>query len=142
MAKKKFEMNKGGVVKDMYFSATDVVTPVVTVSSTGDVTQALDAGKFYKFGTVDSLTLTLNAPTACADCTVPLAMYGGKFTASVDDMNIGFPTGVNLTDEDNDNISIAADHTYEFNIMDGIIYIKDVTVTIEEDVTGQEEEAN
>lgn len=142
MAKKKFEMSIGGVPKDMYFSATDVVTPVVTISSTGDVTQALDAGKFYKFGTVDSLTLTLNAPTACADGTVPLAMYGGKFTASVDDMNIGLPTGVNLTDEDNGNISIVADHTYEFNIADGIIYIKDVTVTIEEDVTGQEEEAN
>ena len=132
MAKKKFEMNIGGVLKDMYFSATDCVPPVVTVSSTGDVTQALDAGKFYKFGSVDSLALTLNAPTACADGTVPLAMYAGKFIASVDNMTISLPTGVYFTDEDKDSVSISANHTYEFNIMDGIVYIKDVTATTTE----------
>ena len=57
MAKKKFEMNIGGVAKGMYWPSSDVVTPLVTVSSTGDVTQALDADKFYKFGEVDSLAL-------------------------------------------------------------------------------------
>lgn len=36
----------------------------VTVSSTGDVTQALDAGKIYHFtGSISSLTLTLNVTT-------------------------------------------------------------------------------
>lgn len=36
----------------------------VTVSSTGDVTQALDAGKIYHFtGSISSLALTLNATT-------------------------------------------------------------------------------
>lgn len=126
MAKKKFEMNIGGVVKDMYFSATDVVTPVVTVSSTGDVTQALDAGKFYKFGSVDSLTLTLTAPTACADGTVPLAEYGGKFTASADWGGVKLAIPATVT-EFAGNDEVEAGNTYEFNIIDNVIVVKDVT---------------
>lgn len=125
MAKKKFEMNIGGVVKDMYFSATDVVTPVVTVAATGDVSQALDANKFYVFGEVDSLTLTLNAPTACADGTVPLAMYAGKFTASANWGGVGLSFPATVTEAPN-NDEVAAGKVYELSVMDNIIIVKEV----------------
>ena len=124
MAKKKFEMNIGGVVKDMYFSATDVVTPAVTVTATGDVTQALDANKFYVFGEVDSLTLTLNAPTACADGTVPLAMYAGKFTSAASAAcTLSLPATVT---EGANNPTIEAGKTYEFNIADNVLLMVEV----------------
>lgn len=126
MAKKKFEMLIGGTAKDMYFAAEDVVTPVITVSATGDVSQALVAGKFYKFGSVDSLSLTLTAPESCADGTVALAEYGGKFTASADwgGVKLAIPSTVT---EMVVNDEVEAGKTYEFSISDNVIVVKDVT---------------
>ena len=114
--KKEFEMNIGGTTKTMYWKAENVVTPVVTISTTGDVSQALDAGKFYIFsGGVDSLTLTLTAPDTCADGTVALAEYGGK---------LAIPATVS---EASGNDEVEASKTYEFSIIDNVIVVKDIT---------------
>lgn len=97
----------------------DVLT-LVTVSGTGAITQALDPNKFYKFGSISSLTLTLNAASN------GLAIYGGKFTASVDDMPITLPSGTVIPDN---VVSIESGNTYEFNILDGVCIIIDVTAS-------------
>lgn len=127
MAKKEFEMNIGGTTKPMYWKAENVVTPVVTISTTGDVSQALDAGKFYKFGSVDSLTLTLTAPESCADGTVALAEYGGKFTASADWGGVKLAIPATITEMVGNN-EVEVGKTYEFNISDNVIVVKDVTL--------------
>lgn len=93
------------------------ITTLVEVTATGDVTQALDSGKFYRFGEVDSLTLTFTAPSA------GLGMWGGKFTASASWSALGIPATI---DEAAGNDTIAGGKTYEFNVLDGIIVIKEV----------------
>jgi hypothetical protein len=93
------------------------ITTLVDVSSTGDVIQALDSGKFYRFGEVDSLTLTLTAPQA------GMGIYGGKFTASASWTALGIPASV---DEAAGNDSIEGGKTYEFNMVDNVIVIKEV----------------
>lgn len=93
------------------------ITTLVEVSSTGDVSQALDSGKFYKFGEVDSLTLTLNAAS------VGMAGYFGKFSTSASWTALSIPATV---DEAAGNDTIAASKTYEFNIVDDIIVVKEV----------------
>ncbi len=93
------------------------VTTLVTVSSTGDVTQALDSGKFYKFGSLDSLTITLTAAAA------GMAIYAGKFTASANWSALALPVTV---DEAAGNDTIASGKTYEFNIVDNVIVVKEV----------------
>lgn len=93
-------------------------TPLVVVSTTGDVTQALDSGKWYRFGTIDSLTITL---TAVASGYV--STYFGRFTASSNWTDISVPNGVTAAAS---NDTIAGGKTYEFSIVDGIIKINEV----------------
>lgn len=93
------------------------VTTLVEVQTTGDVTQALESGKFYRFGTLDSLTITLTAAAA------GLAQYGGKFTASASWSALALPVTV---DEASGNDTVASGKTYEFNILDNVIAIKEV----------------
>lgn len=100
---------------------TSIATPLVTVSGTGDVEQALDSNKFYKFGTIDSLTLTL-----VAVANGYTAEYGGKFTTS---SNWG-GTGLSVpstVDEAAGNDTIEAGKTYEFSIIDNVLVVKDIT---------------
>lgn len=93
------------------------ITTLVDVSSTGDVTQALDSGKFYRFGELDSLTMTFNSPQA------GMGIYGGKFTASALWTALGIPETV---DEAAGNDTVAAGKTYEFSMLDNVIVIKEV----------------
>ena len=99
-------------------AAKQDITTLVDVSSTGDVSQALDPYKWYRFGTVDSLTLTLVAPAQGK-----LGEYGGKFTASADWSALSVPQSV---DDAKGNDTIAAGKTYEFNIADNVIIVKEV----------------
>ncbi len=93
------------------------VTTLVEVSTTGDVSQALDSGKFYRFGTVDSLALTFNSPQA------GMGSYGGKFTASASWTALGIPATI---DEAAGNDSISAGKRYEFQLFDNVIVIKEI----------------
>ena len=96
------------------------IPKLVTISTAGAVTQALDPNKFYKFtGSLTSLTLTLNAG-------VDLCIYAGKFVAGSDDMPITLPSGVVVPDE---SVEIESGKTYEFSIMDNVCLITDVTYT-------------
>lgn len=90
---------------------------LVEVQTTGDVTQALDSGKFYRFGEVDSLTITLTAASA------GMGIYGGKFTASANWSALALPATI---DEAAGNDTIAAGKTYEFNVLDNVIVLKEV----------------
>ena len=99
-----------------YITNTD--TPLVVVSTTGDVTQALDSGKWYRFGTIDSLTLTLNA--VASGC---VGTYFGRFTASSNWTDIGVPSGVTAAAS---NDTVESGKTYEFSIIDNIIKINEV----------------
>jgi hypothetical protein len=101
-------------------TTADITTEVVTVSGTGSITQALDANKFYKFGSVSALTLTLNAAGS------GLAIYAGKFTASANNISITLPSGTSITDS---SVDIESGNTYEFSILDGVCIISDITIT-------------
>lgn len=107
-----------GAVTPLYIRSGNVVTPVVNVSSTGAVTQELQAGAFYKFGTVDSLTITLAAGNTPLDGTTPLLVYGGKFTINASSSAsslLALPASVTISTRSD---SVAVGKTYEFNIAD------------------------
>ena len=88
------------------------VVPIVTVSTTGAVTQALDPNKFYSFtGSPTSLTLTLTSGTG-------LCVYAGKFTAGTGFSGLTLPSSV----KEGDGIpTIEAGGTYEFSIVDNLL---------------------
>ena len=115
-----------GAVTPLYIRSGNVVTPVVNVSSTGAVTQELQAGAFYKFGTVDSLTITLAAGNTPLDGTTPLLVYGGKFTIDASSSSsslLAMPAVVTLSPKSD---SIAVGKTFEFNIADNVAIIIEV----------------
>lgn len=107
-----------GAVTPLYIRSGNVVTPVVNVASTGNVTQELQAGAFYKFGTVDSLTITLATGNTPLDGTTPLLVYCGKFTidaSSSASSLLVLPASVDIS-ANSDKVSVGK--TYEFNIAD------------------------
>lgn len=88
--------------------------PIVTVSTTGAVTQALDPNKFYNFtGSPTSLTLTLNSGTG-------LCIYAGKFTAGTGFSNLTLPSTVKVADG---APSVEAGGVYEFSVMDNLLLL-------------------
>lgn len=100
-------------IQDLWENKADV-TQVVTVSTTGAVTQALEPNTFYQFtGNPTSLTLTLTSGTG-------LCVYAGKFTAGTGFSNLSLPASV----KEADNIpSIEAGGTYEFSIADNLMLL-------------------
>ncbi len=95
----------------------DTTVPLVVVSGTGAVTQALDPNTFYRFGSITSLTITLNATSN------GLAIYAGRFTAATGFSNFAFPSTVK-TPEDGGKYElpeITAGHTYEFSIQENYL---------------------
>ena len=94
------------------------VMPLVAVSGSGDVAQTVEANKFYKFGEIDSLDLTLTAPASGV-----LAQYFGKFTASADWTALTLPASVTTSSKSD---TIAAGKTYEFSIVDNVINISEL----------------
>ncbi len=66
----------------------------VTVSTAGDVTQALDAGKIYHFtGAVSSLTLTLNAAGSGVIPQYHFDFDSGSTAATVSVTGVTWPDG-------------------------------------------------
>lgn len=115
--------NAQGAVTPLYIRSGNVVTPVVNVASTGNVTQELQAGAFYKFGTVDSLTITLAPGNTPLDGTTPLLVYGGKFTIDASSSAaslLALPASVTIHSYSSE---ISAGNTYEFNICDNVAII-------------------
>ena len=100
-------------IQDLWENKADVIQ-VVTVSTTGAVTQALEPNTFYQFtGNPTSLTLTLTSGTG-------LCVYAGKFTAGTGFSNLSLPASV----KEADGIpSIEAGNTYEFSIMDNLLLL-------------------
>lgn len=104
-----------------YYTKTQVdelvLVDVVTVATSGAVSQALQPNTFYKFtGALTSLTLTLTAGTG-------LVVYAGKFTASSSGCTLSLPATVT---EAASNDTIEGGKTYEFSIVDNVIVIKEV----------------
>ena len=94
--------------KSAWNAKADAVTEV-TVSTTGAVTQALDAGKMYHFtGALTSLTITFNAASG-------IAQYHFDFTEGSTAFDPTLPNGVKLPD----NHTWEADTHYEVDILNG-----------------------
>lgn len=90
---------------------------IVTNSSSGSVTQAMDANKFYKFtGSPTSITITLNSAQG-------LGVYGGKFTANANGTTLVLPSSVTVASS---APSIEGGNTYEFNIADNVLLMVEV----------------
>ena len=87
----------------------DKVTEV-TVSTAGDVTQALDAGKIYHFtGALTALTLTLNAAAAGQQ------QYHLDFVSGATAPTVTIPATVTMPD----GWTVEANTRYEIDILDG-----------------------
>lgn len=87
----------------------DKVTEV-TVSTAGDVTQALDAGKVYHFtGALTALTLTLNAAAAGQQ------QYHLDFVSGATAPTVTIPATVTMPD----GWTVEANTRYEIDILDG-----------------------
>lgn len=87
----------------------DKVTEV-TVSTAGDVTQALDAGKIYHFtGALTALTLTLNAAAAGQQ------QYHLDFVSGATAPTVTIPATVTMPD----GWTVEANTRYELDILDG-----------------------
>ena len=83
----------------------------VTVSTAGDVTQALDAGKLYHFtGALSSLTLTLNAAASGQ-----IAQYHFDFTTGSTVPTLTVPNTVTMPD----GFAVEANKRYEVDILNG-----------------------
>jgi len=96
--------------------STDLI-PIVTVASTGAVTQALSPNKFYKFtGDTTLLKLTFNAGTG-------LSVYAGKFTADTNGCVLQLPDTIH---EAVGNPKIEGGKTYEFNVADNVLILMEV----------------
>lgn len=84
-------------------------TTEVTVSSTGAVTQALDAGKIYHFtGALTSLTITLNATSG-------LAQYHFDFLSGSTAPTLTMPSSVTMPD----SFAVEASKRYEVDVLNG-----------------------
>ena len=95
-------------------TTANITTPIVTVSTTGAVTQALDPNKFYDFtGSPTSLTLTLNSGN-------DLCIYAGKFTAGTGFSNFTLPSTVKVADG---APSVEAGGVYEFSVMNNLLLL-------------------
>ena len=96
--------------------AAEEVT-VVTISTAGAVSQALDANKFYKFtGTLTSLTITLTASNN-------FAIYAGKFTTNSSGCSLSVPNTVTVPT----NVpAIEGGKSYEFSIMDNVLLLIEI----------------
>ena len=107
------DATQGKALKDTVDTKADKVT-IVTVSTTGAVTQALDPNKFYDFtGSPTSLTLTLNSGN-------DLCIYAGKFTAGTGFSNLTLPSTVKVADG---APSVEAGGVYEFSVMNNLLLL-------------------
>lgn len=105
-------------IQDLYENKADI-TQVVTVSTTGAVTQALEPNTFYQFtGNPTSLTLTLTSGTG-------LCIYAGKFTASNNWGGVGLNVPATVTMALN-NDTVSAGGVYEFSILDNVMILKQI----------------
>lgn len=93
----------------------DDSSPEVEVSTSGSVTQALDAGKIYHFtGELTSLTLTLNAAEPGK-----LEQYHFDFTAGASAPTLTLPNAVVMADDWN----IDTNTRYEVDILNNYAVI-------------------
>ena len=100
-------------------------TTVTTISTTGNVSQTLTSGVYYRFGIIDSLSLTLTAPTTYEQGVEVLAEYFGRFSASNNWGGAGLSVPVSVS-EAISNDTVEAGGTYEFNIVDNVIVVKEI----------------
>lgn len=83
----------------------------VTVSTAGDVTQALDAGKIYHFtGALSSLTITLNTASGT------IAQYHFDFDSGSTPPTVTLPNGVTMQGS---TFTPEASKHYEVDILNG-----------------------
>ena len=105
-------VNNKALSSNITLNANDIPITVITNSTNGNVTQALDSGKFYNLtGSLTSLSLTLNTTTG-------LAVYAGKFTAHSDGCTLSVPASVSIA---SNTPSIDGGETYEFSILDNVL---------------------
>lgn len=107
---------QGGAIYTALSNKEDKVT-VVTVSTSGAVSQALDPNKFYKFtGDLTSLSLTFNSGTE-------LAVYAGKFNTDSTGFTLTVPGTIH---EAVGNPTPEGGKTYEFNVADNVLIMIEV----------------
>ena len=94
-----------------------LITPIVTNSSSGSVTQNLEPNKFYKFtGALTALTIGLPLVSSGG-----LDIFFGKFTAGTGGCTFGYPSSVNPAPSVPSTFEEGK--TYEFSIMDNELFI-------------------
>lgn len=92
---------------------------VENVTDTGDVIKSLEPNIFYKFGTVNSLTIPLISGT-------DLAVYSGKFTIDSQSTAQSFFVVPATVITAYSCPTITAGNTYEFNILDNVLMMQEI----------------
>ena len=117
-------------------SYVDMVSPdIKVVTSLSDVPRIYDEGQaainsyvlqpnvFYN---IENWDRSLGSSTAMEfSFNSTEGIVAGRFTAWADDMNLTWPTGIDVVDAD--SLEIISGHTYEFNVWLGKCIIKDIT---------------
>ena len=92
---------------------------IENVTDTGDVIKSLEPNIFYKFGTVNSLTIPLISGT-------DLAVYSGKFTIDSQSAAQSFFVVPATVTTAYSCPTITAGNTYEFNILDNVLMMQEI----------------
>ena len=110
------------------FNETTVITSLDDVETPQTVpamanTYILQPNMFYNI----SNWKTTNVPSLSFQFDITEGVYAGRFTAWDDAMTVSWPVGIKIPDSL--DVDIVANHTYEFNVWQGVCIIQDVTVT-------------
>lgn len=110
---------QGAAIYNALLGKSDILT-IVEVDDTGSVTQALNPNKFYIFtGPLTSLTLTLTAVTGQNE----IGIYAGQFTTDSTGCTLGLPATITVPESVPE---IEGSKTYEFSILNNVIYCQEV----------------
>ena len=105
--------------------ATAVAKVEPQISAGLSVSVVMDPSKYNVIGKIDSLTITAPDEGDTIPYDIGLVPVIGRFTANSNSVNISLPSDVSVCSS---NPDIEADHTYEYNIFDGVFNLIDVTV--------------
>ena len=120
------------------FNETTVITSLDDVETPQTVpvmanTYILEPNTFYNI----SNWKTTNVPSLNFQFDITEGVYAGRFTAWDDNMTVSWPVGIKIPDSL--DIDIVADHTYEFNVWQGVLLLTDVTSSESTNVTNDTE---
>ena len=105
-------------------TAVSRVEPLISIGPS--VSIVLDPSKYNVIDKINTLTITSSNDGDQVPYNTGLTPVVGRFVANIDNVTISLPPNIAVCEN---NPDIEADHTYEYNIFDGVFNLIDVTTT-------------